>query len=167
MITDVSHVKRLQTFVKTLLLLSLSLTTLLCLVCYILQDNVMYIPVLKGKKHPRDNLAGRRHPSEVGLPCEDLFVTTSDGIQIHGWLLKQPNPKECFTLVSLHGNSGNTGHRIPNALQYYSELKCNVLQVEYRSFGHNKGTASEEGLICDVEAFLRTDLGVNKRMIVL
>ncbi len=143
-------------------------TALLCMLLYAFQDRVMYIQTLKGCRLPEENAQGKRHPTELGLPCKDIYVKTSDGITLHGWLLKQRMPLECPTVVSLHGNTGNVGHRIPCVLEWYKQLGCNVLQIEYRSYGLSEGVAaSEEGLIRDVEAFLKVDLGVDADNIIL
>jgi len=52
-----------------------------------------------------------------------------------------------------HGNAGNIGMRLPNALQMYRLLKVNVWLVEYRGYGDSDGvTPNEKGLKLDAEA---------------
>lgn len=35
--------------------------------------------------------AGYRNPLDQGISYEDMYMTTLDGVTIHGWLLKSPN----------------------------------------------------------------------------
>lgn len=150
-----------------LVLLASGALAVACIILFLIQDKVMYIPRIRGTQFLRDNVKGRRHPTEMGLPCVDLNITTSDGVRVHGWIIKQPRAERCATIFFLHGNSGNIGSRIPSALQWYSEFRCNIVQIDYRSFGNSEGVASEEGLIADVEAFLKADLGIDRNRVVL
>ena len=82
----------------------------------------------------------------------------SDGVTIHAWLILQPQPATSTlpTLVFFHGNAGNIGLRLPNAVQMYQHLKCNILMVEYRGYGDSDTVAPNElGLKLDSEAALR------------
>ncbi len=89
---------------------------------------------------------------------ETHYITTEDNVIIHTILLKRPSHEESLTsptLVYFHGNAGNIGHRLPNAIDFVNRLKCNVLLVEYRGFGLSKGTPSESGLLQDAYAALK------------
>lgn len=35
--------------------------------------------------------AGYRNPLDQGISYEDMYMTTLDGVTIHGWLLKSPS----------------------------------------------------------------------------
>ena len=101
---------------------------------------------------------------------ETHHITTEDSCKIHVILLKRPSPEESLsspTIVYFHGNAGNIGHRLPNALECLTKLKCNVLLVEYRGFGLSQGKPSESGLYLDAYAALkflygRTDICTSK-----
>jgi fermentation-respiration switch protein FrsA (DUF1100 family) len=55
-----------------------------------------------------------------------------------------------------HGNAGNIGLRLPNAVQMYQHLQCNILLVEYRGYGDSDSVKpGEAGLKLDAEAALR------------
>eukprot|EP00658_Telonema_sp_P-2_P010281 TRINITY_DN13873_c0_g1_i8.p1 TRINITY_DN13873_c0_g1~~TRINITY_DN13873_c0_g1_i8.p1 ORF type:complete len:137 (-),score=35.86 TRINITY_DN13873_c0_g1_i8:52-462(-) len=59
------------------------------------------------------------NPLEYGLPYEDLYLRTQDGINLNAWLVKQRNHTKCPTLIFLHGNAGNIGDRLQNAYGLY------------------------------------------------
>lgn len=44
-----------------------------------------------------------------------------------------------------HGNGGNHGHRIPLAKVFYLKMRCNVVMLSYRGYGHSEGAPSEKG----------------------
>jgi abhydrolase domain-containing protein 13 len=90
------------------------------------------------------------------LPFEDHKIRCSDGVSIHAWLLLQIQPLQAPTLIFFHGNAGNIGLRLPNAVQMYHNLQCNILMVEYRGYGDSdNATPNEAGLKLDAEAALR------------
>ena len=105
---------------------------------------------------PSANPSGYRNPSEVGITnYEDIQIVTGDGISIHAWLLLQSNSGDVPTIIFFHGNAGNIGFRLPNALQMY-QLGYNVLQVEYRGYGNSdQAKITEGGLKRDAIASLR------------
>ena len=61
---------------------------------------------------------------------------------------------QIFTIIFFHGNAGNIGHRLQNALGLYSVLNANVVMVEYRGYGKSEGSPSESGFYQDSEAAL-------------
>lgn len=67
-------------------------------------------------------------------------------------------PGECAanapTVLFLHGNAGNIGHRLLNVVGLYQSLHCNIVMLEYRGYGLSQGTPSEEGLYMDARAAL-------------
>ena len=109
-------------------------------------------------RRPRQNPRRYRSPQEHDLFHENHSIVCSDGVAIHAWLILQPRPQTGTvpTLVFFHGNAGNIGLRLPNAVQMYQHLGCNILMVEYRGFGDSDTvTPSEAGLKLDAEASLR------------
>ncbi len=80
-------------------------------------------------------------PSVVGLPFESVYVKGRDRTRVHAFLVKQPPERlsEAPTVLFLHGNAGNIGHRLLNAKGIYSCLGCNVFMLEYRGYGHSDG----------------------------
>ena len=92
-----------------------------------------------------------RTPGDLGLEYEDVFFTTSDGVRLHGWFI--PSDSDT-TIVWLHGNAGNIGHRVDNLLMVNRLLGANVFIIDYRGYGRSEGAPSEKGLYRDAEAAL-------------
>src|SRR3954470_11479949 len=90
---------------------------------------------------------------ELGRPLEDLRLTTSDGIQIHGWFFPADQDSERKHLVMLvcHGNAGNISHRLSLA-RALLETGLNVFLFDYHGFGQSEGVPSEEGTYVDAQA---------------
>ena len=127
---------------------------------YMGQNHMLYHPCPPGMpKTPDDNPHGARSPEEYGLKSldsfEERFVNTSDGKSIHVWKMYQPDSNEAPTLVYFHGNAGNMGFRLQNAVQMYKKCKINVVMMDYRGFGKSTGEPTEEGIKLDAEAVLR------------
>lgn len=109
--------------------------------------------------HPEQPAHSRLYvpsPSMLGLPAESLQLKTHDGVTLHAWLIKQPPEvfSQAPTLLYLHGNAGNIGHRLPNVGGLFHRCGCNILLLEYRGYGRSEGTPSEEGLYLDAQAGL-------------
>ena len=88
-------------------------------------------------------------PEQVGLSYQDVTLTTSDGVNIHGWYL--PHPKPRATLLFFHGNAGNISHRL-ESLQIFHRLGLSVLIIDYRGYGLSEGKPDEQGTYRDAEA---------------
>ena len=95
-----------------------------------------------------------------------------DGTQLHLFLVKQSGEKSSKvpTVLYLHGNAGNIGHRLVNVQGLYTSIGCNVALLEYRGYGRSEGTPSEEGLCMDAQAALdflltRTDINTEKILV--
>ena len=89
------------------------------------------------------------NPSRMGLPYEDVYLTTSDGVRINAWFLK--NPKANSTLIFAHGNAGNMGDRLIK-VKFFYELGLNVLIFDYRGYGNSEGSPTEKGVYLDAQA---------------
>lgn len=108
-------------------------------------------------------------PSLYNLPYENINIVTADSVNIHSYLLKQPENlfSRVPTIVFFHGNAGNIGQRLTNGNFFYNYCECNVLLVEYRGYGLSEGIASEKGFYKDGEAAVnhllgRSDIDTNK-----
>lgn len=87
--------------------------------------------------------------SRIG--AEDAWITTSDGIKLHGWFAAPPDAK--LATLFLHGNAGNVTHRVL-AILAIREAGSAVLVLDYRGFGKSEGSPSESGVTLDAEAAL-------------
>lgn len=129
-------------------------------ILYHAEDKLLYHPEL-----PSHSRVFVPIPSMYGLPYENIFIRSLDGTQIHLFLIRQSNELTLIapTILFLHGNAGNMGHRLQNAVGLYHNLHCNILMVEYRGYGLSEGRPSEEGLYMDACAsvdylFSRSDI---------
>lgn len=120
-------------------------------ILYHAEDNLLYHPEL-----PSHSRVFVPIPSMYGLPYENIFIRSKDGTQIHLFFIRQSDDLVSLapTILFLHGNAGNMGHRLQNAVGLYRNLNCNILMVEYRGYGLSEGTPSEEGLYADACASL-------------
>ncbi len=91
-------------------------------------------------------------PTQVGLDYEPVWLTTTDGVRIHGWFV--PAPTARHTILFLHGNAGNIGDRL-QTLSTLHALGLNVLIIDYRGYGQSEGQPSEDGTYQDALAAWR------------
>jgi fermentation-respiration switch protein FrsA (DUF1100 family) len=89
-------------------------------------------------------------PEEVGHPWEDVWLSTAEGIRLHGWFFKaaETSARRRLAVLFCHGNGGNISSR-PG---YYRELMrtgVNLLTFDYRGYGRSEGRVSEDGTYTD------------------
>jgi fermentation-respiration switch protein FrsA (DUF1100 family) len=112
---------------------------------------VVYSGVLESRYiyFPERELAA--DPASLGLPFEDVYFTTQDGVRLHGWFV----PGESnLTWLWFHGNGGNISHRLENLLLLHQNLGINLFIFDYRGYGRSEGNPSEQGIYLDAEAAL-------------
>ncbi|KAK0084202.1 hypothetical protein PV325_007449 [Microctonus aethiopoides] len=133
-------------------------------ILYKIEDQFVYYPEL-----PPDSRICVPLPSIFNLPFEPVYVRSGDGTLVHMFFIVQPGEKakQSPTVLFLHGNAGNVGHRLQNVSRLYHEIQCNILMLEYRGYGFSHGSPTEEGLYMDAQAginFLagRTDINTNE-----
>jgi uncharacterized protein len=117
--------------------------------------------------HPERFPIGDWTPEALGLPIEDVWFRTSDGVRLHGWWIPQPNA--LGTLLLCHGHSGSIAHRV-DLLRRLQGYPVNLLAFDYRGYGRSAGTPTEKGLFRDVRAahdLLTGELGEDPQRIVL
>lgn len=105
-------------------------------------------------------------PADAGLGFEEVWLTTSDGIKIHGWYV--PGKINAGVLLFAHGNAGNISGRI-GKLELFHQLGLNVLIFDYRGYGRSEGRPTVEGIERDTVAayeFLIKDKAFDPRRII-
>ena len=110
-------------------------------------------------------------PSSVsGLEnFQSLYIQSRDRVKLHVFLIKVADDN-APTLLFLHGNAGNIGHRLLNVKAIVERLRVNVCLLEYRGYGKSSGSPYEEGLYLDAQAaldFLHTRSDINAEKIVV
>ncbi len=106
-------------------------------------------------------------PADFGIAFDEVRLRTEDGVQIHGWFLKNPPNRSAF--IYLHGNAGNIADRLEK-LALMMKLGTNILIIDYRGFGQSEGTPTEQGLYKDARAaydYLLTRPDVDSKKIVV
>ncbi|KAI8505996.1 PREDICTED: protein ABHD13-like [Branchiostoma belcheri] len=134
---------------------------------YNYQDYLLYYPEV-----PKSSRLLVQSPQGWNIPFESLFIKARDGTRLHALFLKQPEglAANAPTVLFLHGNAGNIGHRLVNAVALYAAVSVNVLLLEYRGYGKSDGSPTETGLYLDAEAavdFLYSRTDINQRKIVV
>ncbi|KAM0752538.1 alpha/beta-hydrolase [Meredithblackwellia eburnea MCA 4105] len=88
-------------------------------------------------------------PRDFGMsPYEDLTLTTPDGVRIKAYLLlEEKDPSSRPTVILLHANAGNVGHRLPIAKVFYKKMSCNVFALSYRGYGKSEGSPNEKDVL--------------------
>lgn len=99
-------------------------------------------------------------PDQIGLPYDEVQLSSSDGVTLHGWyVIAAAKPRA--TVLYLHGNSGNIGSCLETVKQLVL-LGMNVLAIDYRGYGGSTGKPSEQGLYDDAETAWRYLLETRK-----
>lgn len=113
------------------------------LLMYVFQRRFQYYPDRTRLQTPKD----------AGAPwMTAVSFDTEDGLTLQAWYAP-PRQKDGKIVVLFHGNAGNISHRGMKSAYFY-ERDYGVLLVEYRGFGGNPGTPSEQGLYKDARAAL-------------
>ena len=148
------------------------------------EDHFIYYP----SKYPegRWSLARPGPETSKAIHIEDKFLTTPDGIRIHGWMCfpgndvkpvstsspPQNEPSAAADLpviLFLHGNAGNVTDRY-ELIQVLVRIPARVLIIDYRGYGKSEGSPSEAGLYSDGQAawnFVTGDLATSPARVVL
>jgi uncharacterized protein len=95
--------------------------------------------------------AGPVPPAAEVLPGgRDVVLHTDDGLELGAWFVPGPAPDSSAVLVA-NGNGGHRGYRVPLA-RALADKGLAVLLFDYRGYGENPGSPTEEGLARDVRA---------------
>lgn len=127
-------------------------------IIYFFQNKMLYVPEAPNAeyKFPEAMPHPMANPGQLEMEYDDLKITTSDGLKLAGWFIKQTvEPETKRTMIFFHGNAGNIGMRMPNLKILHKQLEVNILIVGYRGYGHSEGVPTEEGLALDAEAVLK------------
>ncbi|TQN37319.1 hypothetical protein FHU33_3965 [Blastococcus colisei] len=103
------------------------------------QRKLIYLPDAGPVGHAGDFLPGGR----------DVVLRTSDGLDLAGWYV--PAGRDAATVLVANGNGGHRGLRAPLA-EELADAGLGVLLFDYRGYGGNPGSPSEQGLARDVRA---------------
>lgn len=105
-------------------------------------------------------------PAFIGIPFEDIFFKTEDGVSINAWLVKSSTARG--TVIICHGNAGNIGDRLEK-IRLFHQLGFNVFIIDYRGYGKSQGRPSEAGLYKDAVGaydYLRTRKDIDHKHLI-
>ncbi|KAJ0772297.1 putative peptidase S9, prolyl oligopeptidase, catalytic domain, alpha/Beta hydrolase [Helianthus annuus] len=126
------------------------------------QEKLVYVPVLPGltKSYPIT-------PGRLRLLFEDVWLTSSDGVRLHSWLIKFSPDCTGPTILFFQENAGNIAHRLEMVRIMLQKLHCNVFMLSYRGYGASDGYPSQQGITRDAQAALdhlsqRTDIDTSQ-----
>lgn len=88
-------------------------------------------------------------PQDIGVRFEDAYIQTEDGLKVNGWFIPRDNAK--YTLLFLHGNAGNIGHRLEK-IRMLRDVGLDIFIIDYRGYGRSQGRPSEKGIYLDAAA---------------
>ena len=102
-------------------------------------------------------------PAMAGFLADEVEAVTAhteDGLTLHGWYLTAPSEpssedrddaRERRVVLYFPGNAGNRSYRGEEAKVFLTS-GADVLIFDYRGYGENDGSPSEEGLAADARA---------------
>ena len=124
------------------LLLLVLLVGMVVAMLSVLQRQLIYFPDPRPVPPATHVIAGAR----------DVTLHTADGLELDAWFVPAGSPKDTGMAVLLA--PGNGGNRVSRA-QFAEELSRRglaVLLMDYRGYGGNPGSPSEDGLAADADA---------------
>ena len=98
-----------------------------------------------------------------------VIVHTEDGLDLTAWHAPATGPATGASVLVLPGNAGSRAARVPLA-RALSAAGFDVLLLDYRGYGGNPGSPTEQGLAADARAahhYLVADRGVPPARLVL
>ena len=119
---------------------------------------------------PERDVAGT--PDDAGLQYEDVYLTSPDGLTLHGWFLPGRagvSSPDTQTWLWFHGNGGNLGTRVGQLERAHHLLGVHQFIFDYRGYGNSEGQPTEQGIYLDARAalkYLRSRSDINPDRIV-
>jgi len=117
------------------------LAVLLVGMAWLLQRRLIYLPSTAVVPSADSVVPGAR----------DVTLRTSDGLELGAWFVPARQPDRGLTVLVANGNAGDRSVRAPLA-EALAQAGLSVLLFDYRGYGGNPGSPSEEGLARDVRA---------------
>jgi fermentation-respiration switch protein FrsA (DUF1100 family) len=108
---------------------------------WLFQRRLIYMPMIQRVPAAREVLAG----------AVEVSFETADGLRLGGWFVPAVGGDSGAAVVVFNGNAGNRSLRAPLAASLSME-GFSVLLFDYRGYGGNPGSPSEEGLKADARA---------------
>jgi fermentation-respiration switch protein FrsA (DUF1100 family) len=114
---------------------------LLLALFWVFQRHLIYLPATAPVSSVETVIPGAR----------DVVLHTSDGLSLGAWFVPAEGPDRGVGVLVANGNGGDRSLREPLA-RALAERGLAVLLFDYRGYGGNPGSPSEDGLALDVRA---------------
>jgi fermentation-respiration switch protein FrsA (DUF1100 family) len=116
-------------------------------------------PLSRGAAAIENAIAFRPRPFPDGdwspdRRIEDVWIGSSDGGRLHGWLAEATGPPRAAVLYT-HGNGGNVTNRRHVVELFRDRMGATVLVFDYRGYGRSGGRPTEGGVLDDARAARR------------
>lgn len=100
-------------------------------------------------------------PPQLHIQHKDIYFTSADGTQLHGWYLPAKGQAK-QTVLFLHGNALNISVQLA-AVYWLADYDYDVYIFDYRGYGRSGGEVSLPGAISDIDAAIDY-VATNKRV---
>lgn len=117
----------------------LALVLAVLLVAWACQRQLIYLPGPAPPSPPRG--------------VAEVVLRTADGLALTAWAAQATGPRRDVTVLVAPGNAGSRAARVPLA-RALAAAGFDVLLLEYRGYGGNPGSPTEDGLAADARAAL-------------
>lgn len=124
---------------RSAIVLALILVVALYLFAQFIRRTSMFVPA----RFPE----GTWETHALAVQPEDISITASDGVRLHGWLFRANGP----LLVYCHGNAGNLSDRAHIAAEL-AHRGVTTLLFDWRGYGKSDGYPTESALFRDALA---------------
>lgn len=122
-----------------------------CLVVYAVLVAIVFMTQRSLQYHPSSDMGDPKMRELLGM--REVTYETDDGLKLTSWYAP-PKEKDGKVIVYFHGNAGNISGRAARA-RMFIDHGYGVLLAEYRGYGGNPGSPTEEGLYKDGRAALK------------
>jgi len=123
------------------LLVSVAILATMVAMLWALQRQLIYFPDASPVSPAADVIPG----------SQDITLQTSDGLELGAWFVPSAGKDTGMAVLFAPGNGGNRAGRATFA-ESLSRRGFAVLLMDYRGYGGNPGSPSEEGLAADANA---------------
>jgi fermentation-respiration switch protein FrsA (DUF1100 family) len=117
---------------------------LIAVLAWLFQRRLIYFPLVQEVPAAASVLPG----------TQEVQFETADGLTLAGWLVPAAATKPLATVLFLPGNAGNRSFRAPLAAALAGR-GLQTLLIDYRGYGGNPGSPSQDGLLTDARAAYR------------
>jgi len=91
-------------------------------------------------------------PDQLGVQYDDIYLSTSDNKQLHGWKL-HAEKQSVGSLLYFHGNAENISTHFTN-VYWLTKYGYDVYLFDYRGYGQSEGEPDLDLIISDAELMI-------------